>query len=118
MQYPIADLSLAAPLGAGPAGAGSIYGKVIRDTERPRELELRIFEQVTAALEAADQPGTHFTARIAAMHRNRELWLTLTTDLMDEENKLPKSLRARLISLGSDLQIQRTTRLEHEAIVR
>jgi flagellar biosynthesis regulator FlaF len=100
MQYPIADLSLAAPLGAGPAGAGSIYGKVIRDTERPRELELRIFEQVTAALEAADQPGTHFTARIAAMHRNRELWLTLTTDLMDEENKLPKSLRARLISLG------------------
>ena len=100
MQYPIADLSLAAPLGTGPTGAGSIYGKVIRDTERPREMELRIFEQVTAALEAAEQPGTHFTTRIAVMHRNRELWLTLTSDLMDEENKLPKSLRARLISLA------------------
>jgi flagellar biosynthesis activator protein FlaF len=95
MQYPIADMSL-----PGPVGAGSIYGKIIRDTERPREFELRIFEQITAALEAADRPGTHFTVRIAAMHRNRELWLTLTADLMDEENKLPKSLRASLISLG------------------
>ncbi len=101
MQYPTADLPLiGAPLGAGPAGAGAIYGKVIRDTERPREIELRIFEQVTNALELADQPGAHFTVRIAAMHRNRELWLTLTTDLMDDNNKLPKSLRARLISLG------------------
>lgn len=100
MQNPIADLSLPSPIGAGPAGAGSIYGKVIRETERPREFELRIFEQITAALEAADQPGTHFTVRIAAMHRNRELWLSLNSDLMDDENQLPKSLRARLISLG------------------
>jgi flagellar protein FlaF len=100
MQYPIADLSLPTPFGAGPAGAGSIYGKVILDTEQPREFELRIFEQITAALEAADQQGTHFTVRIAAMHRNRELWQTLTSDLLDEGNKLPTSLRARLISLG------------------
>jgi flagellar protein FlaF len=101
MQYPIADLSLEGPpLGAGPAGAGSIYGKVIRDTERPREIELRIFEQINAALESADQPGIHFTIRIAAMHRNRELWQTLIGDLADDENKLPKSLRAGLISLG------------------
>jgi flagellar biosynthesis activator protein FlaF len=100
MQYPIADLSLPSPVGAGPAGAGSIYGKIIRDTERPREFELRIFEQITTALEAAAQPGTHFTARIAAMHRNRELWLTLTSDLMEEGNMLPKQLRASLISLG------------------
>jgi flagellar protein FlaF len=85
---------------AGPAGAGSVYGKIIRDTERPREIELRVFEQVTAALEEAELPGTHFTSRIAAMHRNRELWVTLTCDLADDENKLPKSLRARLISLG------------------
>jgi flagellar protein FlaF len=95
MQDPIVDLHL-----AGPAGAGSIYGKVIRDTERPREIELRIFEQITTALEAAEQPGAHFTVRIAAVHRNRELWQTLICDLADEDNKLPKSLRARLISLG------------------
>ena len=91
---------MAGPLGAGPAGAGSIYGKVIRDTERPREIELRIFEQITTAMEAANQLGTHFTVRIAAIHRNRELWQTLTSDLIDDDNKLPKPLRARLISLA------------------
>jgi flagellar protein FlaF len=100
MRDPTPDLPLAGPLGAGPSGAASVYGKIIRDTERPRELELRIFEQITAALEEANQPGTHFTTRIAAMHRNRELWLTLTSDLVDDDNKLPKSLRARLISLA------------------
>jgi flagellar biosynthesis activator protein FlaF len=95
MQYPTAGLPL-----AGPAGAGSIYGKIIRATERPREIELRVFEQITAALEEAEHPGAHFTSRIAAMHRNRELWMTLTCDLADEDNALPATLRARLISLG------------------
>jgi flagellar biosynthesis activator protein FlaF len=95
MQYPNPGLPF-----AGPAGAASIYGKIIRDTERPREIELRVFEQVTAALEEANYPGAHFTSRIAAMHRNRELWLTLTCDLADNDNALPKTLRARLISLG------------------
>lgn len=95
MQHPFADLPL-----AGPAGAVSAYGKIVRATERPREIELRIFEQVTAALEDSDQPGTHFTRRIAAIHRNRELWCTLICDLADDDNKLPRPLRARLISLG------------------
>lgn len=95
MRYPTDDLPL-----AGPANAASAYGNIIRTTERPREIELRIFEQITTALEEADQPGTHFTRRIAAMHRNRELWLTLTSDLAEDENQLPKPLRARLISLG------------------
>jgi len=95
MQNPNADLPLASPV-----GAGSIYGKVIRDTENPREIERRVFEQVTAALEDAEYPGVPFTARIAALHRNRELWLTLTCDLASEDNPLPMSLRARIISLG------------------
>ncbi len=95
MQIPIADLPM-----AGPAGANSIYGKIIRDTEDPRHIELRVFEQVTSALEEAERPGAHFTSRIAAMHRNRELWTTLTCALADEDNALPKTLRARLISLA------------------
>jgi len=85
---------------SGPASAGSVYGKIIRDTERPREIELRIFEQITTALEETGQPDIHFTSRIAALHRNRELWMTLMCDLADDGNQLPKSLRARLISLG------------------
>jgi flagellar protein FlaF len=85
---------------AGPSHAGSIYGKVMRETESPREIEYRVFEQITAALEDAEHPDAHFTTRIAAMHRNRELWLTLTCDLANENNELPNSLRASLISLG------------------
>jgi flagellar biosynthesis activator protein FlaF len=108
MQYPNIILPLWGPQGGGPAGgpaggpggAGSIYGKILRDTESPREIERRVFEDVTAALEDADHPDAHFTSRIAAMHRNRELWQTLTCDLADDENELPESLRARLISLG------------------
>ncbi len=95
MYYPTVGLPM-----VGPAGANSVYGKIIRDTESAREIELRVFEQITAALEEAERPGAHFTSRIAAMHRNRELWLTLTCDLADEENALPKTLRARIIGLG------------------
>jgi flagellar protein FlaF len=95
MQFSNADLPL-----AGPIGAGNVYGKVMRDTENSREIERRVFEQITSELEAADDPATSFTARIAAMHRNRELWLTLTCDLADEDNALPAALRARIISLG------------------
>lgn len=88
------------PQSAGPAGASSIYGKIMRETESPREIEYRVFEQITAALEAAEHPDTHFTARIAALHRNRELWMTLSCDLSNEDNELPAALRANLISLG------------------
>jgi flagellar protein FlaF len=95
MQYMTMDMPLARPM-----GAGAIYGKVIRETENPREMERRVFEQITAELETADQPDAHFTARIAAMHRNRDLWLTLTCDLADDNNALPPPLRARIISIG------------------
>jgi flagellar protein FlaF len=81
-------------------GAGSIYGKIMRDTESAREIEYRVFEQVTIALEDAERPDAHFTSRIAAAHRNHELWLTLTCDLASDDNELPAPLRARLISLG------------------
>jgi flagellar protein FlaF len=95
MQFSNADLPL-----AGPMGAGAIYGKVIRETENPREIERRVFERITGEMEAAGQPDAAFTARIVAMSRNRDLWLALTCDLADENNVLPAPLRARIISLG------------------
>src|ERR1019366_7422846 len=88
------------PLLAGPVGPASIYVKIIRDTENPRDIEHRVFEQVTAALEDAALPDAPFTARIAAAHRNRELWLALTCDAANEGNTLPDTLRASIISLG------------------
>jgi flagellar protein FlaF len=90
---------LAAPLAAS-NGAVSAYGSVIRHTEDPRDIEFRVFEQITSALEAAAPAEAHFTARIQAVHRNRELWQTLAGDLADAENALPDETRAGLLSLA------------------
>ena len=59
-----------------------------------------MFEDVTAALQDASTPNTPFPRRIAAVHRNRELWLALTCDVASEDNALSDSLRASIISLG------------------
>jgi flagellar protein FlaF len=83
-----------------PNGANSAYGTVIRRTESARDIEYRVFEQITAAMQEAAHEQAQFTARIQAAHRNRELWQTLAYDLASEGNALPAELRARLISLA------------------
>jgi flagellar protein FlaF len=80
--------------------AGAAYKAIIRRTENPRDIEYRVFAQVTAAMQEAAAPDTHFTKRIQAAHRNRELWQTLACDLVDDGNALPDDLRAKLISLA------------------
>jgi flagellar protein FlaF len=83
-----------------PNPAAAAYKAIIRQTESPRDIEHRVFAQVTAALQEASVPGAHFTARIRATHRNRELWQTLACDLADEGNALPAELRAQLLGLA------------------
>jgi flagellar protein FlaF len=95
MEQPSAE-TFFAPL--NPAGAA--YKAIIRRTDSPRDIEHRVFAQVTAALQEAAAPDVHFTKRIQAAHRNRELWQTLACDLADDDNALPDDLRARLISLA------------------
>jgi flagellar protein FlaF len=84
----------------GHAGLASAYGKIIRETENPRSIEYRVFDRVTTALEDANLPGTPARERIAAAHDNHELWVTLTCDAASENNALPETLRATIISLG------------------
>jgi flagellar protein FlaF len=84
----------------GPIGPALAYGKIIRSTESARRIEYRVFEDATAALADAGLPDVPFTTRIAAVHRNRELWLALTCDVADEDNALPDALRASIISIG------------------
>ena len=94
------DTTQADCLVAKPNGAASAYGTIIRRTESGREIEYRVFEQVTTALQEAVPVDTHFTTRIRAAHRNRELWQTLAYDLANPDNALPTALRAQLISLA------------------
>ena len=84
----------------GPVGPALAYGKIIRNTESAREIEYRVFEDVTAALADAGLPGVPFTDRIAAVHRNRELWLALTSDVANEDKRCRIRCVPSIISIG------------------
>jgi flagellar protein FlaF len=74
------------------------YKSVQNATEHPRGTEYRLFAQITRALmeigEAMD-PKAHET-----LYWNQRMWIALQTDLAAEENRLPDSLKAQLISLA------------------
>jgi flagellar protein FlaF len=84
----------------GPRSVRSAYGGIIRKVESPREIERRVFAEVTVALEEADAPGATSSDRIDAAHRNRELWFTLACDAAADANPLPETLRAGIINLA------------------
>lgn len=83
-----------------PNMASKAYGAIIQRTESPRDIEYRVFSQVTAALQEAAAPDAHFTLRVEAVHRNRELWQTLAYDLAGDGNMLPDDLKSKLLSLA------------------
>lgn len=77
----------------------SSYQQRAATQETPQSLELRAFGFVTQGLrQASTSPDP--TARIRALHRNHQLWLTLVSDLATPENPLPDELKGRLITLG------------------
>lgn len=95
MQHFQDDVPLAMPNPARQA-----YAKIIRRTESSRDIEYRVFACVTAALQDATSPDTHFSSRLKAIHHNRELWQTLACDLADDGNMLPGDLKAKLLGLA------------------
>ncbi len=67
-------------------------------TETARQTEYRLFAAVTRSLmDAAQDPARGL---LGAIDWNRRLWITLQTDLAADENRLPDSLRAQLISIS------------------
>jgi len=70
-------------------------------TESPRDMEYRLFGQVTRALVHASTVDRNDVAtRIDALDWNRRLWSTLATDCADPDNVLPHALRAQIISIS------------------
>lgn len=106
------------PLLAFPNGAAAAYGNIIRHTENARAIEYRLFEKVTASLEAAASDSAGFPARIQAAHDNRTLWQSLAHDLAGEDNTLPPDLRARLISLAIWVTRETERVIHHGAALR
>ena len=74
------------------------YQQANRNSETPRQTEYRAFAIFTRALEEAEAEGS--IAVVKAVADNRQLWLTLQIDLASSENKLPKELKAQLISIA------------------
>ena len=77
------------------------YQQAVTRAESPREMEYRLFAQVTRALmEAAKCAPEDLRGRVDALDWNRRMWAVLGSDCQSAENKLPEQLRASIISLS------------------
>ncbi|MBF9042635.1 flagellar biosynthesis regulator FlaF [Rhodobacterales bacterium HKCCE4037] len=80
--------------------AQSAYAASAAPVRSERGTEYAAFQSITARLHKAMRAGAPMTERAAALHDNRRLWTILASDLADEDNALPKSLRAQLFYLA------------------
>ncbi|MCC3860798.1 flagellar biosynthesis regulator FlaF [Pseudemcibacter aquimaris] len=76
------------------------YQQSIQKTESPQQTEYRLFVEVTRALMDAKDLEKTDPKLHDALHWNRRMWSTFATDCAIEGNKLPKMLRAQIISLS------------------
>ena len=82
------------------------YKTAATRAESPREMEYRLFGQVTRALmHASTLDRSDVAGRMDALDWNRRLWSTLATACSEPANTMPQALRAQIISL--DLFISR-----------
>jgi len=86
----------------GRAQAKQAYKQTITETEEPREIERKVFLQVTGELErAARENKTPLSPNaLDALGRNQKLWGELMFDCAYKDNPLPDSLKAGIISLA------------------
>ncbi|MFN3669299.1 MAG: flagellar biosynthesis regulator FlaF [Brevundimonas sp.] len=77
------------------------YKTAATRAETPREMEYRLFGQVTRALmHAATLPQSDIAGRIDALDWNRRLWSTLASDCADPDNAMVPALKAQIISIS------------------
>jgi flagellar biosynthesis activator protein FlaF len=77
------------------------YQQVARRAETPRDIEYRLFAEVTRDLLALkSKPREDFRSWMDALHRNRRVWAALADDCAQPGNTLPEATRAQIISLS------------------
>ena len=76
------------------------YGAATRALGTERDVEYRVFGQVTGRITRAMREGAPFAELAEALHENTRLWTVLASDLARPDNPLPEALRASLISLA------------------
>jgi flagellar biosynthesis activator protein FlaF len=79
----------------------SAYQQAATRSENPRDMEYRLFVQVTRALmDAAKCDPDDLKGRVDALDWNRRMWAVLGSDCQSPDNQLPPALRASIISLS------------------
>ena len=77
------------------------YQQAAQRSETPRDIEYRLFAQVTRALmDVKAKPHEDVAAWIDVLHWNRRVWATLADDCSSPSNALPEATRAHIISLS------------------
>jgi len=77
------------------------YQQAAARAETPRDIEYRLFGQVTRALiAAAEMDRSEISRRMDALDWNRRLWSVLAADCATEGNMLPAELRGSIVSLS------------------
>ncbi len=76
------------------------YQHTLKATENPRDLEYRLFGQVTRALLDADALPRTDPKVIDALDWNRRVWSTMANDCASDANVMPPAIRAGIISLS------------------
>ena len=77
------------------------YAEVVEDSgQEARRRERQAFERAIDLLKLAEESGPGSAEAAEALFFLQRLWTILTTDLASDENALPATLRASLISIG------------------
>jgi flagellar biosynthesis activator protein FlaF len=77
------------------------YAEIIDDSPSDaRDRERQAIERSIELLNAAKKSGLRSRHAVEALHYLDRLWSLLLDDLANAENRLPKELRASLISIG------------------
>jgi flagellar biosynthesis activator protein FlaF len=77
------------------------YQQAAQRAESPRDIEYRLFGEVTRALiDAAAADPKDLSTRAKALDWNRRLWSALALDCANSSNGLPPELRASIVSLN------------------
>ena len=83
------------------------YQRTQNVAEDPRNIEYRLLGQVTAALMDAERDPRDAPKLVDAALWNRRVWGAFKVDLLNPENKLPDTLRGKLVSVA--LWVERET---------
>lgn len=66
----------------------------------PQRTEYEAIARITRALQAATKENAEFKDTVQVLHDNRRLWIVLAASVADDDNALPRDLRARLFYLA------------------